>query len=1202
MHKLRLKILLGWLTLLPITAYSLGLGDIDVKSFLNQPLQAEISIISARPGEVDDLLVGLANREAFSRASLARPSHLSDLKFKIINREDDSNDTKILITTKSAVKEPVLNFLVEADWSKGKVFREFTILLDPPYIAQQIAQAQQQPAKQEPVKQTPPPVAPKAAVDSSVPEPIVNQQIEATPDLSQSGTIRDEYVDETVMQDEKPVAVEPQAEPEVQPLIVDSDPEPEVAASAAEQTVVVEDGMTLWSLTKSLKPDGVSMSQLMLAIKSANQDAFGLNNINNLKQGSVLRIPSYDQMRTLSQRDAYLEVLEQNGLWDEYLASSSQSGVSGNNTQSEETSTDAPQQVAETAGDQSNLSIVAVDEGASEEAALRSDQENQTVSELSKKLLLSEEEIESLRVEKEDLESRVKALEQELSKRDELKNLVTLEDDSLAQLQQQLEQQEKEEADFIDENEVAVAVEPESPVVNEGELDSAVNEPIVEPTLVEQPQTEEVVTAEADLPAQPELDNTDESPSVVVDEAASEVETAAEVTVEAPVIQAPIIVSEPETSASSLVDDMINAVMSNPIVQGAIAAVLLVILLVVKWLKGRQKKEDDSSDEVAIEDVGAEGQLDTQSGIIIPNVDEDETPINVPQMEKEQPVDDFASTVSSLSNNEADEEDEFSKTAVINPSDISAMQQEAAVEEPEEQDETLDEVDVYLAYSLFDNAEELLKSKLDESPERADYRAKLLDTYFATKNKEAFVTEATILNDLGEPAKKYWSKVQTMGYELDPENAMFADGKGGDLAELAIAKPEAADFDLGAEDVSTENSDFDLSLDGDDTDFDLSEDTGPKEKVDISEGIDLDMSSDDFALDLDADDDTVIRGEEPASEETNELPDELGSLDFEFDEKESEKTAEADLETSSALDNANDDSGLDFEIEIEEDKVEEDTSTFEETSVLDVEKTETVESADLEFDLHEIDGEDEALSEVVESIEESGDDLALDIDDIEEEIDLSSELENAETAEQVEPEAELEIDLDSAPVEDNVLDIEEPSDDLALDVETVSEDLDLDKEIGDFDSTQVLTAADEITGIESVEDDEDNVVLDLGDAETQVDLDQTMAMDLDQTMAMDLAQTDAKDDEPELDIPDLDLDLDMESSNDAENLEDITDINSIEELILPDDVDEVATKLDLAKAFIDMGDSEGAKNSLEDVLVDGNDEQKEEAQQLLKDM
>ena len=58
-------------------------------------------------------------------------------------------------------------------------------------------------------------------------------------------------------------------------------------------------------------------------------------------------------------------------------------------------------------------------------------------------------------------------------------------------------------------------------------------------------------------------------------------------------------------------------------------------------------------------------------------------------------------------------------------------------------------------------------------------------------------------------------------------------------------------------------------------------------------------------------------------------------------------------------------------------------------------------------------------------------------------------------------------------------------------------------------------------------------------------------------------------------------------------------MDDIGDLMLPDDVDEVSTKLDLARAFIDMGDTEGARGSLEEVISEGNEEQKAEAKALL---
>ena len=64
-------------------------------------------------------------------------------------------------------------------------------------------------------------------------------------------------------------------------------------------------------------------------------------------------------------------------------------------------------------------------------------------------------------------------------------------------------------------------------------------------------------------------------------------------------------------------------------------------------------------------------------------------------------------------------------------------------------------------------------------------------------------------------------------------------------------------------------------------------------------------------------------------------------------------------------------------------------------------------------------------------------------------------------------------------------------------------------------------------------------------------------------------------------------------------IDSLANIDDMDDLMLPDDVDEVSTKLDLARAFIDMGDTEGARGSLEEVMSEGNAEQKTEAKTLL---
>ncbi|MFK8080913.1 MAG: FimV/HubP family polar landmark protein [Granulosicoccus sp.] len=110
-------------------AFGLGLGDIEMQSALNQPMDAEIPLTSVRPGELDGMIVQLASEEAFARAGIERSQVLADLRFSV---DQSSGVPVIRIESASPVVEPFLNFLLEVDWPQGRMVREYTVLLDPP--------------------------------------------------------------------------------------------------------------------------------------------------------------------------------------------------------------------------------------------------------------------------------------------------------------------------------------------------------------------------------------------------------------------------------------------------------------------------------------------------------------------------------------------------------------------------------------------------------------------------------------------------------------------------------------------------------------------------------------------------------------------------------------------------------------------------------------------------------------------------------------------------------------------------------------------------------------------------------------------------------------------------------------------------------------------------------------------------------------
>jgi FimV-like protein len=182
-----------------------------------------------------------------------------------------------------------------------------------------------------------------------------------------------------------------------------------------------------------------------------------------------------------------------------------------------------------------------------------------------------------------------------------------------------------------------------------------------------------------------------------------------------------------------------------------------------------------------------------------------------------------------IENDEAEEEDDFLVTQVIIRENKAELPAPAAG--VKQQDDTLDEVDIYLAYGLYENAEDLLIQSMEARPGRADYTSKLLDTYFATRNAADFTRQAEALKRMGDAANRYWDRVQVMGYELAPDNELFSGARDSSLSasDLGIAKPQVADFDLGSEiedDAPIAKTDFPLSEDSNDlVDDDVDVDT-----------------------------------------------------------------------------------------------------------------------------------------------------------------------------------------------------------------------------------------------------------------------------------------------------------------------------------------------------------------------------------------
>lgn len=123
-------VVLACLFVLPGLAWGLSFGEIQNNSYLNQKLDAEVMLHTLNPAEVIDARVILASDTAHERAGLTMRPILNKLRFNIVRKEN--GDFVVKVVTKTPVKEPSVEFVLELSGAAGRVQRAFSIHLDPP--------------------------------------------------------------------------------------------------------------------------------------------------------------------------------------------------------------------------------------------------------------------------------------------------------------------------------------------------------------------------------------------------------------------------------------------------------------------------------------------------------------------------------------------------------------------------------------------------------------------------------------------------------------------------------------------------------------------------------------------------------------------------------------------------------------------------------------------------------------------------------------------------------------------------------------------------------------------------------------------------------------------------------------------------------------------------------------------------------------
>lgn len=314
--KLRMAVLTA-LLLAAGNAAALGLGQIEVKSRLNQPLLAEIPIISTTPGELEALQARLASPETFRRVGLAPPSGAAaNLQFSL--GSDARGRPVIRVTTVAPVNQAVLNFLIEVDWGQGRLVREYSALVDAP----RTASAPVQPAIIAPVVAAPN-VVQRPVEPAPVPAPVVAPPLPAPTPVAVAPAPVPVSVPEPIAAEPAPppITVAPLPPPSAPAAVPAPVPARVVAAApplaqAPARYGPVKQGETLSKIVGVLDlTSGYSLDQAMLALLRANPEAFLGDDINRLKRGSVLRVPERGELGSVSADEAALVVREQMQQW-----------------------------------------------------------------------------------------------------------------------------------------------------------------------------------------------------------------------------------------------------------------------------------------------------------------------------------------------------------------------------------------------------------------------------------------------------------------------------------------------------------------------------------------------------------------------------------------------------------------------------------------------------------------------------------------------------------------------------------------------------------------------------------------------------------------------------------------------------------------------------------------------------------------------
>jgi len=557
----------------------------------------------------------------------------------------------------------------------------------------------------------------------------------------------------------------------------------------AGDSITVKKNDTLWGIAKRVNRDAsISDEQMLVALYESNPRAFYKKNMNALKAGAQLKIPESDTIVANSAAKATAEVRDQYKSWTGQVGKSSaktsldtpknqKSGASKLATKSK-LKLVAPSDKSSTIGE--NVGSAAGKKSKSEEAEL------------------AIEMAETVSQENDELRSQLRQIEDQLAM---MQKLITLKDQQLSALQAKqggLTNSSASEKiiniESVDQSVASTAKElPADQIV---QMDSTETEVASKSDTANEESKTQLIGKKMDSAGNPE--------SAVVEPDEQSVSPVAKKDV-TPISEP--VVKQKKSQPMVKDDDLLSEIYSEPLylAAGGGGVVMLGILV---WLFVRRKR--------AMDQIGTESFLDasiTEKDAVEDDVIKNEIGTG------------GSANVSMVA--------ESSFLSEFTPSDFDALETEHDEVDP------VSEADVYLAYGRYQQAEDLIRSAIENYPDRDECKLKLFEIHYATEDKAAFEAYAEEISGMKDDNPDFWSKVVEMGREICPQNSLF----GG----MPTVENETATTELPEIPETEVSSDLQVEAQI------LEESSNPIEQQDESDvdqvNLDLDMDLDSFSVD-----------------------------------------------------------------------------------------------------------------------------------------------------------------------------------------------------------------------------------------------------------------------------------------------------------------------------------------------------------------